>query len=90
MQDVKEKVVVSLDTPTPMGVRKIVRALTWITAIYAIVSINVNFTDFGMSVATENLVLKYMATFTGLISMIARFLGVEPVKLDTDTPTPRY
>lgn len=65
-----------------MWVRKIVRALTWITAIYAFLSIQINLTDFGVSIATENLILKYMAVFTGLVSVVARFLGVEPVRLE--------
>lgn len=65
-----------------MWVRKIVRALTWITAIYAFLSIQINLTDFGVSIATENLILKYMAVFTGLVSVVARFLGVEPVKFE--------
>jgi hypothetical protein len=87
MQDMaQEKVVVSLTSPTPMWVRKIVRFLTWITAIYAFLSIQVNLTDFGVSIAMENLILKYMAVFTGLVSVIARFLGVEPIRFDTDKP----
>lgn len=75
--------------PTPMWFRKIVRGATWITATYALLSIQVNLTDFGVSIVTENLILKYMAAFTGLISGVARFIGVKPVKFDTDHPDPK-
>lgn len=81
-----QKTVISLDTPTPMWVRKTVRALTWITAIYAFLSIQINLTDFGVSIPTENLILKYMAVFTGFVSVLARFLGVEPVKFNPNAP----
>lgn len=71
----------SLNSPTPVFVRTIVRSLTWITAIWAIISLSVDFTDFGMSEATETLIVKYSASFTGLVSVLARFVGVKPVNL---------
>ena len=73
------KTVISVNYPTPNWVRMIVRACTWITAIYGFLSIQINLTDFGVSIAQENLILKYMAVFTGFISVIARFIGVKPV-----------
>lgn len=83
------KTVVSTNYPTPMWVRYIVRGATWITALYGFLSIQINLTDFGVDIATENLILKYMAVFTGLISVIARMIGVKPVKFDTDHPDPK-
>lgn len=67
--------------PTPMWVRYVVRALCWITGLYALVSMQINFTDFGVSIATENLILKYMAVLTTLVSVIARLIGEKPVSL---------
>jgi hypothetical protein len=80
------KLVASVVYPTPEWLRRSVRACTWITGLYAIMSIQIDLTDFGVSIATENLILKYMAAFTTLISIVARFIGVKPVKFDTDTP----
>lgn len=68
-----------LQYPTPEWVRRIVRSLTWITAIWAIISLTLDLKDFGISEATETLIVKYSASFTGLISLIARFIGVKPV-----------
>lgn len=83
-QPVSGKVTVGFDalgSPTPLFVRKTVRALTWITAIWAIISLTIDLKDFGVSEATETLIVKYSASFTGLISLIARFIGVKPVNL---------
>lgn len=82
----ENKIVASLTYPTPEWLRKTVRFCTWLTAIYAFLSIQVNLTDFGVSIATENLILKYMAVFSGLVSVVARFVGVKPVHFDTDEP----
>lgn len=77
------KTTISLNTPTPMWARKIVRGLTWITALWALLMVlGVDLKDFGVSDAVNLLVLKYMAILTGGSSTIARFIGVEPVKLD--------
>lgn len=73
------KLVASINYPTPMWLRKIVRIMLWVTGVYAFLSIQVNFTDFGMSIATENLVLKYMAVLSSLVSVIARFIGEKPI-----------
>ena len=47
--------------------------------MYALVSIHINFTDFGMSVATENLVLKYLTVLTTIVSVIGRVIGEKPI-----------
>lgn len=73
------KTVASVNYPTPLWLRKIVRVCLWITGAYALLSIHVNFTDFGISVPTENLILKYMAAFSALVSGIARFVGEKPI-----------
>lgn len=83
------KTVVSTIYPTPMWVRYIVRGCLWITGIYALISWQLDLKDFGVSVVTENLFLKYMAMFSTVISMVARFIGVKPVKFDTDHPDPK-
>lgn len=80
------KLVASVEYPTPQWVRRFVRGCTWITGLYALLSIQVNLTDFGVSIPTENLILKYMAVFSFTVSVIARFIGVKPVKFDTDNP----
>lgn len=77
--ETKKELVASFDYPTPLWLRKIVRVCLWITGLYAVISINVNFTDFGISIPTENLILKYMAAFSATISGIARFIGEKPV-----------
>lgn len=71
----------ALNYPTPEWARKAVRSLTWITAIWAIISLTLDLKDFGISEATETLIVKYSASFTGLVSLIARFIGVKPVSL---------
>lgn len=82
--------VISVKYPTPLWFRKIVRIATWVTAVYAFLSIQIDLTDFGISLKAENLILKYMAVFSGLVSVIARFIGVKPIKFDTDEPLNKY
>lgn len=65
--------------PTPVWFRTIIRGCLWITGLYALISINVDFKDFGVSVATENLILKYMAVFSTLVSIVGRFIGEKPI-----------
>lgn len=69
--------------PTPTWFRTIIRACLWITGLYALVSIQINFTDFGISIATENLILKYMAVFSTLVSVVGRFIGEKPIDFRT-------
>lgn len=75
------KTVISLTAPTPNWVRVVVRGITWITAIWALLALFVDLRDFGVPDATANLILKYMSGLTGAISVIARFVGVKPVSL---------
>ena len=73
------RVVASMKYPTPQWFRVFIRTCLWITGLYALVSIQINFTDFGVSIATENLILKYMAVFSTLVSVIGRFIGEKPI-----------
>lgn len=73
------KIVASMQYPTPQWFRVFIRTCLWITGLYALVSIQINFTDFGVSIATENLILKYMAVFSTLVSVIGRFIGEKPI-----------
>lgn len=66
-----------------MWARKIVRGLTWVTAIWAFLMVlGVDLKDFGVSDSMNLMVLKYMAILSGASSGIARFLGVPPVNLN--------
>lgn len=78
-----KKTVASVKYPTPQWLRIIVRCCLWITGLYAFVSIQIDFTDFGVSIATENLILKYMAVFSSVISVVARFIGEKPINFAT-------
>lgn len=81
VQPVAGSTTISLNGPTPEWARKFVRACTWITGIWAVLSISINLQDFGISAHTELLILKYAPAFTALVSGAARFLGVKPVDL---------
>lgn len=75
----ENKTVLSVKYPTPLWLRKIVRVLTWIAAIWGGAQLFVDFRDFGVSEATAFLILKYASGAAGLISGIARFVGEKPV-----------
>lgn len=81
------KPVVSLNHPTPEWIKYVIRGISWVTALWALALIfNVDLTDFGVSIQTEVLVLKYMASLTGIVSVIARFVGVKPVNFMEQQP----
>lgn len=77
------KTTISLQHPTPTWAKYIVRTLLWITGIYAMLTLSgFDLTDFGVNDHIDGLITKYMVIATSLSSVIARFIGVEPVKLD--------
>lgn len=70
-----------LANPTPVWAKRIVRALTWITGIWAVVGLQIDLSDFGVSDKAEILILKYMAVLSFLASLAARFTGIKPPDL---------
>ena len=80
----KQKATFSVKYPTPLWFRKIVRTATWVTALYALFITFFDLQDLGVTVQLENRILKFMASFTGFVSAIARFIGVKPVSFHSN------
>jgi len=73
-----------LSNPAPAWVRIVVRSATWATGFWALVIQCFDMKDFGVTLATENKILKIAASATLFISIIARFIGVKPISFKDD------
>lgn len=63
--------------PTPNWMRQIVRSLAWATAAFALFTTFFDFKDLGMNETLEIKILRIAASVTGLVSVLARFVGVD-------------